>query len=48
MKNKFKFSLVILTYNNSKFLSKQLKIIFQNLKKIIENKKGLKNLYLKI
>ncbi|WP_440915344.1 glycosyltransferase [Candidatus Pelagibacter sp.] len=34
MKNKFKFSVAIPTYNNSKFLNKQLEIIFNNLKKI--------------
>ena len=34
MKNKFKYSVAIPTYNNSKFLNKQLEIIFENLKKI--------------
>ena len=34
MKKKFKFSLAIPTYNNSKYLDKQLEIIFQNFKKI--------------
>ena len=34
MNSKFKFSVAIPTYNNSKYLDKQLEIIFQNFKKI--------------